>query len=284
MLQNDDNHWTSIIRPKRGWFDLRLGELRHARDLILLFVWRDFVSAYKQTILGPFWFIIQPIFGSLIFTIIFGQIAKLPTEGLPNFIFYMSGNVIWSYFSQCLGSTSDTLGANASLFGKVYFPRLTVPIANLISGLITFSIQFCTFLGFMAYFWMAGSDIHPNLGILLLPVLLLIMAGIGLGTGLIISSMTYQYRDLKRLVDTGVSLWMYATPVVYTVASIPTYLLPLVRANPLTAVVLDFRYGFLGVGTLELPGLLYSFGFMVVVLAVGTVVFNRAEATFLDTV
>jgi len=280
----NENGWDLILRPQRAWWDLQLNELWHYRDLIWLFVWRDFVASYKQTILGPLWFFIQPIVGSVIFTIIFGQIAQLPTEGLPDFIYYMSGNVIWGYFSQSLSNTSDSLAANAGLFGKVYFPRLSVPISKLISNLISFSIQFFAFLCFLVYFWKSGSNIHPNLGVLLLPLLLLIMAGMGLGIGLIFSSLTARYRDLKRLVGTGVTLWMYVTPVVYPVSSVPAYLQPLVQANPLTPIVLTFRYTFLGVGTFDPLSLVYSFGLMLIVLLIGLILFNKAEATFLDTV
>ncbi len=276
--------WTLIIRPQRKWLDLRLSELWQARDLVMLFVWRDFVSYYKQTILGPLWYLIQPILTTIVFTVIFGRIADLPTDGLPQFLFYLSGTVIWSYFADCLNKTSLTFVSNSNLFGKVYFPRLAVPVSILISNLIAFSIQFALFLGFVVFYYIKGADVHPNAAILLTPLLLLIMAGLGLGFGVIVSSLTTRYRDLRFLVAFGVQLWMYATPVVYPLSSVPPNLRPLILANPLTAIVETFRYAFLGQGTVA-PGMLaYSFGCMVVVLLVGLVIFNRVEQNFMDTV
>jgi lipopolysaccharide transport system permease protein len=277
-------NWSLVIRPQRNLFDLRLGELWKYRDLTWLFVRRDFVSVYKQTILGPLWFIIQPILTTLTFTVIFGRIAHLPTDGLPQFLFYMSGTVVWTYFSDCLNKTSNTFITNSQLFGKVYFPRLTVPISVLISTLIAFVIQFVLFLCFMLYFWLNGSAIKPNLWILFTPVLVLMMAGLGLGFGIIVSSLTTRYRDLRFLVTFGVQLWMYATPVIYPVSSIPERFRILIQANPITPIVETFRYAFLGAGTANILNLLYSAGFMLVVLAIGILLFNRIEATFMDTV
>jgi lipopolysaccharide transport system permease protein len=276
--------WTKIIRPKRGFLDLRLGALWRARDLIMLFVWRDFVFAYKQTILGPLWYVIQPLLTTIVFTVIFGNIAKLPTDGLPQFLFYMSGTVIWSYFASCLTKTSDTFISNASLFGKVYFPRLAVPVSILLSNLITFAIQFVFFLIFMGYFALIGTVIHPNPWILLMPVLVIMMAGLGLGLGIIISSLTTKYRDLRFLVTFGVQLLMYATPVILPISSFPQRFQWIILANPMTPIVETFRYAFLGAGTVNLPNLAYSFGFMLVVIFIGIVMFNRVEATFMDTV
>jgi len=280
----DDGDWTMVIRPQRNLLDLRLGELWRYRDLIRLFVWRDFVSVYKQTILGPLWYLIQPLLTTLTFTVIFGRIARLPTDGLPQFLFYMSGTVIWSYFADCLNKTSNTFVSNAGLFGKVYFPRLAVPISILISSLIAFAIQFLLFLTFLAYFFLSGSQVQPNIWILLTPVLLIMLAGLGLGFGVIVSSMTTRYRDLRFLVSFGVQLWMYATPVIYPVSSIPERFRPLIRANPLTPIVETFRYAYLGGGEVNAINLLYSFGFMMVVLIIGILIFNRIEATFMDTV
>jgi lipopolysaccharide transport system permease protein len=280
----DDDNWTMIIHTQRNWLDLRLGELWHYRDLIRLFVWRDFVSVYKQTILGPLWYLIQPLLTTITFTVIFGNIAGLPTDGLPQFLFYMSGTVIWSYFATCLNKTSETFITNAHLFGKVYFPRLAVPVSVLISSLVAFVIQFLLFLSFMTYFWLVGSDVQPNLWVLITPLLLLMMAGLGLGFGIIVSSLTTRYRDLRFLVAFGVQLWMYATPVIYPVSSIPERFRPLIQANPLTSVVETFRYAFLGAGTVNVLNLLYTFGFMLVVLITGILIFNRIEATFMDTV
>ena len=281
---DDHEEWTMIIRPKRSWLDLRLGELWQARDLILLFVHRDCSAVYKQTILGPLWFIIQPLLTTLTFTIIFGRIAQLSTDGLPDFLFYLSGTVIWSYFAACLSKTSNTFTANAGLFGKVYFPRLAVPISILLSNLISFSIQLGLFVAFVIYFWLAGAAIQPNAAIFLLPVLLVMMAGLGLGFGIIVSSLTTRYRDLQQLVAFGVQLIMYATPVIYPVSSIPAAYRPWLQANPLTPIVESFRHAFLGAGVVSLGGLLYSLGFMLIVLLLGLLLFNRVEQTFMDTV
>jgi lipopolysaccharide transport system permease protein len=276
--------WSKIIRPKRSVFDLRLRSLWHARDLILLFVQRDFISVYKQTILGPLWYLIQPLLTTIVFTVIFGNVAKLPTDGLPQFLFYMSGTVIWSYFASCITKTSDTFINNANLFGKVYFPRLAVPVSILLSNLIAFSIQFAFFLIFMGYFSLRGTALHPNVWILLLPVLILLMAGLGLGLGIIISSLTTKYRDLRFLVQFGVQLLMYATPVILPISSFSQRYRWIVLANPMTPIVEAFRYAFLGSGSVDLPGLLYSFVFMLVAVFLGGIIFNRVEQTFMDTV
>jgi lipopolysaccharide transport system permease protein len=283
-LEKGSGKWDMIISPQRNLLDLRLRELWHARDLILLFVRRDFVSVYKQTILGPLWYLIQPLLTTITFTVIFGNIAKLPTDGLPQFLFYMSGTVIWTYFASCFTKTSETFVSNAHLFGKVYFPRLAVPVSILISNLIAFAIQFAFFLAFMAYFALQGTQLHPNWWMLMMPVLLLMMAGMGLGFGIIISSLTTKYRDLRFLVQFGVQLLMYITPVIYPTSAIPARFQVLMRFNPMSSVVEAFRYGFLGAGTVDLVQLAYSFGIMLVVIIVGAVMFNRVEATFMDTV
>jgi lipopolysaccharide transport system permease protein len=277
-------NWSLVIRPQRNLFDLRLGELWKYRDLTGLFVRRDFVSVYKQTILGPLWFLIQPILTTITFTVIFGRIAKMPTDGLPQFLFYMSGTVVWTYFSDCLNKTSNTFITNSQLFGKVYFPRLTVPISILISTLIAFIIQFILFLGFTLYFWLKGADIKPNAWVLFTPVLLVMMAGLGLGCGIIVSSLTTRYRDLRFLVAFGVQLWMFATPIIYPVSSIPEQYQMLIKANPITPIIETFRYAYLGAGTVSIPNLLYSAGFMLVVLTIGILLFNRIEATFMDSI
>jgi lipopolysaccharide transport system permease protein len=276
--------WDMVIRPQRGLFDLRLGELWRARDIVRMFVWRDFVSLYKQTILGPLWYLIQPLLTTLIFTVIFGRIASLPTDGLPQFLFYLAGTVIWSYFAACLTKTADTFISNANLFGKVYFHRLAVPLSILISNLIAFAIQFGLFLAFLGFFALSGSAVHPNLAILLFPLLVVTMAGLGLGFGVIVSSLTTRYRDLRYLVAFGVQLWMYASSVIYPVSAVPARFRSLVLANPLTPIVEAFRYAFLGAGDFSVASLLYSFGFMVAVLVLGVVIFNRVEQTFMDTV
>ncbi len=276
--------WDMVIEARRGWWDLRLPELWRARELIMMFVWRDFVSYYKQTILGPLWYLIQPVLTTITFTIIFGRIAQLSTDGLPQFLFYLSGTVIWNYFSACVTGTANTFIANAGLFGKVYFPRMAVPVSILASKLISFAIQFVMFLGFTLYFWLAGSQVHLTSWALLTPVLLVLMAGLGLGVGIIVSSLTTRYRDLQQLVSFGVSLLMYATPVIYPVSAIPEAYRPLIMANPLTPVVEAFRAAFLGTGSVSLGGLWYSAGFMVVTLIFGLLIFNRVEQTFMDTV
>jgi lipopolysaccharide transport system permease protein len=264
--------------------DLRLGDLWRYRDLIWLFVWRDFVAYYKQTILGPFWYLIQPILTTGVFTVIFGNIAKLSTDGLPPFLFYLAGNTVWSYFSTCLTSTSNTFTNNAAIFGKVYFPRLSIPISVVLSNLISFGIRLGMFLAFLAYFYLKGVSIQPNLWLLLLPVLILIMAGLGLGLGIIVSSLTTKYRDLQQLVSFGVQLLMYATPVIYPLSSVQGIWRWLLIANPMTSVIEIFRLGFLGTSSLEPIYLLYSAAFMMVVLLAGMLIFHHVETTFMDTV
>jgi len=281
----DDKNWDMTIEPQRSLLDLRLGELWRYRDLVMLFVRRDFVSVYKQTILGPLWYLIQPLLTTITFTVIFGNIASLPTDGLPQFLFYMSGTVVWGYFAACLTKTSETFVQNANLFGKVYFPRMAVPVSILFSNLITFLIQFVMFLVFVVIFVLRGTDIQVNwLWIALSPLLMLMMAGLGLGLGILISSLTTKYRDLRFLVQFGVQLLMYATPVIYPVSSIPARFQWIILANPMTPIVEAFRYAFLGAGTVNVNHLLYSFGFMLVVVFLGTVIFNRVEQTFMDTV
>lgn len=282
-LQNEN--WDMVIQPQRRLLDLRLVELWHYRDLIMLFVRRDFVSVYKQTILGPMWYLLQPLLTTITFTIIFGSIASLPTDGLPQFLFYMSGTVLWSYFSSCLTKTSETFVQNTHLFGKVYFPRLAVPVSVLISNLVTFAIQLAMFLGFVLFFVLRGSSVHPNWDwVFLSPILILMMAGLALGFGIIISSLTTKYRDLRFLVQFGVQLLMYATPVIYPVSSIPARFRWVIIANPMTPIVEAFRYAFLGVGTVNNGQLLYSLIFMLVSVFLGVIIFNRVEQTFMDTV
>lgn len=276
--------WDLVIRPRRAWWDLRLSQLWKYRDLIRLMVWRDFVAAYKQTILGPLWHLIQPLMTTVVFTVIFGDIAKLSTDGLPPFLFYMAGNTVWGYFSTSLISTSNTFTNNASIFGKVYFPRLSVPVSVVISNLISFAIRMATFVVFLIYFMLTGSDVHLTMWALMLPVLILLMAGLGLGIGIIVSSLTTKYRDLQQLVSFGVQLLMYATPVIYPLSTVPQKFKWLVLANPLTSIVEIFRLGFLGVSAMEPISLLYSFAFMMAVLLVGVLIFNHVENTFMDTV
>lgn len=277
-------NWSLVIRPQRAWWDLRLGELWRYRDLVWLFVWRDFVAYYKQTILGPLWYLIQPIMTTGVFTIIFGNIAQLSTDGLPPFLFYLAGNTVWTYFSASLTSTSSTFTSNAGLFGKVYFPRLVIPLSIVISQIISFGLRFLVFLGFLIYFMSAGSDVRPNWWILILPVHIVIMAGLGLGLGIIVSSLTTKYRDLQQLVAFGVQLLMYGTPVIYPLSSITGGWRWLILANPMTPVVESFRLAFLGTSAMSPAYLLYSLAFTFLVLLIGVLIFNRVENNFMDTV
>jgi len=279
-----DLGWTSVIRPTRSLFDLRLGQLWRSRDLISLFVWRDFVAVYKQTILGPVWHVIQPLLTTLTFTIIFGRVAGLSTDGLPMFLFYMSGTVIWTYFSNCLTGTANTFLANAGLYGKVHFHRLAIPVSVVISKLISFTIQLGLFVALLLYYADIGANVHPNVWLALCPLLLLMMAGYGLGFGIIVSALTTRYRDLAQLVAFGAQLWMYATPVIYPMSSIPAKYRKVILLNPISSIVEAFRYGFLGAGTVEPVGLLYSAGLLCAVLVTGLLLFNRVERTFMDTI
>lgn len=283
-LKTSNEEWSLILRPQRSWLDLRLGELWQYRDLILLFVWRDFVAYYKQTILGPLWYLIQPILTTMVFTVIFGNIAQLSTDGLPPFLFYLAGNTVWGYFAACVQNTANTFTGNASIFGKVYFPRLAIPISVVLSNMISFAIRLAVFLVFLGYYLIIGADIQLNWWILSLPLLILLMAGIGLGVGIIVSSLTTKYRDLQQLVGFGVQLVMYATPVIYPISSIQENWQWLLLINPMTPVIELFRYAFLGVSSLNPAYILYSLIFTVVILVVGVLVFNHVESTFMDTV
>lgn len=274
----------TVITPKKAWFDLNLKELWRYRDLILLFVRRTFVSQYKQTILGPAWAVIQPLLTTVIFTIIFGNIAGLAPGGVPTFLFYLSGSVAWGYFSGCLTATSNTFTANAAIMGKVYFPRLVMPVTTVISQLISFAIQFAFFLLFFAYYCITGAGVHPNGFVLLTPLLVLQMACLGLGFGVIVSALTTKYRDLAMLVSFGVQIWMYLTPVTYDICFIPERFLPPYMLNPVTPVITTFRYAFLGTGTFQLTYYLIGWAVTLAVLLLGVVLFNRVEKTFMDTV
>ena len=276
--------WTTIIKPKTGWFDIDLKELFQYKDLITMFVKRDFKTLYKQTILGPLWIIINPLLTTVMYTIVFGNIANISTDGMPQIVFYMLGTTVWTYFSSCLTKTSSTFTGNAAIFGKVYFPRLVIPISTVISGLINFGVQFLMFLGFMAYFMIKGSPIEPNLWILITPLLLVQLAALALGFGIIISSMTTKYRDLAVLVGFGVQLWMYATPVVYPASQIGGKLKTLMMLNPVSPIVESFRYAFLGSGSIPWNYLGISVVTTLVVLFAGVVLFSRVEKTFMDTV
>ena len=276
-----------IITPKKHLFDVNLREIWNYKDLLTLFVRRDFVAIYKQTILGPLWFFIQPIFTTLIFTVVFGQLASIPTDGLPPVLFYMCGITCWNYFAECLTKTSNTFILNSNIFGKVYFPRLVLPISIVVSNILKFGIQFLLFISFLIYYYFQGAVIQPNIYILLLPFLLILMAGLGLGFGILISSLTTKYRDFQFLVAFGVQLFMYATPIVYPLSlakeKLGSYSWVAI-ANPMSSVVESMKYAFLGQGELNWYYLSYSTVFMVILLFIGIVSFNKVEQTFMDTV
>ena len=280
-----DEVWTEVIEPRTRLLDLGLADVWRYRDLVMLFVRRDFVSTYKQTVLGPIWFFIQPLLTTLTYYIIFGRVANLSTDGLPPLVFYISGVTIWNYFAQTLTTTSTVFRDNAAMFGKVYFPRLTMPLSIVISNLVRFGIQFALFLLIWGYYALQSDAIHPNWLIALTPVLVVIMGLLSLGLGMIFSALTTKYRDLAMLLTFGIQLLMYATPVIYPLSSItdPLYRLA-IMANPMTSIVEAFRYAFLGSGTLSWGGLGYSVAFMGTVLLAGIVIFNRVQKSFTDTV
>ena len=281
------NNWDEEITPKKNLLDINLKAILDYKDLLFLFVRRDFVSIYKQTVLGPIWFFIQPIFTTLIFTVIFGQLASIPTDGLPQILFYMCGITCWNYFSDCVTKTSNTFTANAKIFGKVYFPRLVLPISVIVSNLIKFGIQFLLFISFLTYYYISGAKINPNLNILLLPVLIILMAGLGLGFGIITSSLTTKYRDMQFLIAFGIQLFMYATPIVYPLSLAKEKLGSyswIATANPMSSIVEAMKYAFLGQGEFNLYSLGYSGIFMVTLLVIGVILFNKVEQTFMDTV
>ena len=276
--------WNLVIKPRTGWFDIDVKNIWKYRDLIKLFVRRSFVSSYKQTVLGPAWAIINPLCTTVIFTIIFGNIAGLAADGVPSFIFFMAGNITWGYFANCLNATSGTFTGNAGIFGKVYFPRLVMPITTVISNLISFAIQYVFFLGFWVYFLITTDSIEPNWFILMTPILLVHMALMGLGIGIICSSLTTKYRDLTMLIGFGVQLWMYLTPVAYDYQIISDKWRTLYMCNPMTPVINTMRYAYLGIGEFELGYYLLSWAVTLVMLFFGVLLFSRVEKTFMDTV
>lgn len=284
MQSNKDEDWNIVIKPHSGWFDLKLGELWKSRDILKNFVRRDFVSVYKQTILGPLWFFIQPILTTIMFTVVFGKVANIPTDGIPPILFYMSGIVAWNYFADCLVKTSNVFIINAQIFGKVYFYRLTIPFSVIVSSLIKFGIQFLLFIGIWLGYLMAGYEVYPTWGMALIPYLIILMAMLGLGFGLVISAMTTKYRDLAFLIAFGVQLAMYATPVIYPLSQVKGAMLMVVLANPMTSIIESFKFAFLGAGGIVPAHLLYSTVFTVAVLFLGILVFNRVEKSFVDTV
>lgn len=277
--------FTTVITPHHKLWSVDFKEIWRYRDLIELFVRRNIVVQYKQTILGPLWYLIQPVLTVIMNMVVFGGIAKMSTDGVPQALFYMAGNVCWFYFADCLNQTSSTFTTNQQMFGKVYFPRLVVPIATVISNLLRFSIQLVLFVGIYLYFFATGSVVSPNWYLLLLPLIILMLAGLGLGFGILISSMTTKYRDLTILFTFIVQLWMYATPIVYPLSMVTDHTLRmLILANPLTAVIEAFKYATLGQGYFSWMALGYSFCFMTILLVLGVVVFNKVQRSFMDTV
>ena len=289
MAENQD--WTIVIKPKDKLLSVDFRELWRYRDLYTLFVKRNIITQYKQTVLGPLWFVIQPVLTVFMYMVVFGGIAGIGTDGIPQPLFYLVGTCLWQYFSDCLGKTSNTFVSNSGLFGKVYFPRLVTPLSNVTSNLLRFGIQLCLFIVVYIIYAIGGCNAHMNWYALLFPLLVIMMAGLALGFGLVISSMTTKYRDLQILFSFVLSLWMYATPIVYPLSLVKGKvaagfdLYTLMRLNPVTPVLETFKYGVLGAG--EFIGwewLAYSFVFMVVLLFIGIVIFNKTQKSFMDTV
>ncbi|MGZ3921248.1 MAG: ABC transporter permease [Bacteroidia bacterium] len=284
-MHNQEEHWDLIIKPKNKWYQLDLASVWRYRDLLMLLVRRDFVSVYKQTILGPIWFFIQPVITTLTFTVIFGNLAKISTDSVPPILFYLAGITLWTYFSDCLTKTSNTFVANAGVFGKVYFPRLVVPISVLISNLIKLGIQVLLFFIVWIYYLNSDKSIAPQWSLLwLFPILILLMAGLGLGFGILISSLTTKYRDFTFLIGFGVQLMMYASPIVYPISIVSEKYKYWIMLNPISSIIESFKYIFLGSGYFSWSALGYSAVFMVILLAISVTVFNTVEKTFMDTV
>ncbi len=277
--------WDTEIKPRGSLFEINFKEIWQYRDLGYMFVKRDITTQYKQTILGPAWFFIQPIFTTVMYVLVFGGIAGIKTGTVPSALFYLAGISMWNYFSDCLNKTSSTFAANAGIFGKVYFPRLIVPLSVITSNLVRFFIQLGLFVCVYLFFaFVQGKNISPNWYLLLFPILVIMMAGIALGTGILVSSLTTKYRDLTMFFVFFVGLWMYATPVIYPLTNIPQQYQWLAALNPLTSIFETFKYGAFNEGSFSWVQLLYSFGFMTVLLGLGIVVFNRVQRSFMDTV
>lgn len=287
-LNKEINHtvnedWTEVIGPSASLFSVNLKEVWRYRDLVLLLVKRDFVTYFKQTILGPIWFFINPIFTTLIYTFVFGNIAGISTDGAPKIAFYLSGIVLWNYFSTSLTATAGVFTTNANIFGKVYFPRLIMPLSIVVSNLMQFGIQFLLFLCVVIYFMISG-ELQPNLWVLITPFLVMLMSAFALGAGMILSSLTTKYKDVAMLLSFGVQLFMYATPVIYPISAMPEKLKPFVALNPLAGIFECFKYAFLGVGDFEGGMLIYSTVFISVLLVAGTLIFNKVQRGFMDTI
>jgi len=276
--------WTTIIKPKNKLLQVDFHEIWQYRDLLKMFIKRDIVTQYKQTVLGPAWYFIQPALTTIMYMIVFGGIAKISTDGLPQPMFYLAGIVCWQYFADCLTKTSGTFTTNQNIFGKVYFPRLIVPLATVTSNLVRMGIQLLLFISVYIYFLIIRVEVAPNAYAFLIPVLIIMLAGLALGFGILISSMTTKYRDLAILFTFIVQLWMYATPVIYPLSTMSPKRQWIMALNPITSIVETFKYGTMGVGTFNWGHLAYSFIFMVVLLAIGVVVFNKVQRSFMDTV
>ena len=283
-MSDSKQEWTEEIKSHNSIFSVNYKEVWHYRDLLLMLVKKDYVTFYKQTILGPIWFFIQPILTTLIYVLIFGKIAKLSTDGAPQIAFYLSGVTIWNYFSESLTKTSTVFRDNAAVLGKVYFPRLIMPLSIVVSGLMKFAIQFALFIAVVMYYTFAENTLHPNIWLLATPFLVLLMAAFSLGLGMIFSSLTTKYKDLVFLLTFGIQLFMFATPVVYSVSSIPADRQWIVNLNPLTGIFECFRYGFLGSGSFTPETLIMSTGIIAVILLLGVLIFNKVEKSFMDTV
>jgi lipopolysaccharide transport system permease protein len=276
--------WDLVIKGHTSLFDLKFNDLWNYRDLLLLFVKRDFVSFYKQTVLGPLWFFIQPIFTTLVFTFVFGNLAKISTDGLPHFLFYLTGVTAWSYFADCLTKTSTVFKDNASIFGKVYFPRLIIPLSIVVSNLVRFGVQLLLLIVAMVYFAIKGADFGVTYAILFFPVLVILMALLGLGTGLIITAITTKYKDLTFLITFGVQLLMYGTTIIYPLSAAPEQFKKYIELNPMTGIIEAFRFAFLGKGEFTLWSVGYSALFTLVFLFLGIIIFNKTEKNFVDTI
>jgi len=285
VSQKSTHEWNMIIRPSGGLFDLRLKELWEYRDLLYLLVRRDIITVYKQTLLGAFWFVLPPILNTVIYFVLFGVIAKVSTDGTNPILFYLTGLIAWGYFSDCISRTASTFRTNASIFGKVYFPRLIVPLSSVVSALVKFGVQLILLIGTLVFFLIRGENVHPQMTyVWLLPILLLMMMFTGLAFGIIISSLTTKYRDLSNMVPFAVQLLMYATPVIYPANVIPEKFQWILQINPLTPIIESIRYVFLGSDKISWPMLGYSFAFTLVTLFIGLILFNKTEKNFMDTV
>ncbi len=286
QTKNIEQEWDTVISPKAGLLQINLREIWQYRDLLWLFVKRDFTAQYKQTILGPLWHVIQPVFTTVMFVLVFGKIAGIPTDGIePTFLFYMSSITIWNYFSSCLTATSNTFVSNAGIFGKVYFPRLILPLSTVVSNIVKFGIQFLLLLIFLIFYGIKNNNFHFSVMWLLIPLLIFMMAALGLGLGIIISSLTTKYRDFTVLIGFAVQLLMYATPIAYPLSFLQSKsYASWIQWNPLTPIVEAFRYSIFGKGSFDVMQLTYSGGVILLLLCIGIIVFSRVEKSFMDTV